>query len=248
MRFLRFKVSDSDLASIRAAARAAGLSPRRWVRELALAASTGGTVSPRLDERERVLAVAMSKLGAREHNSTNQGPEIEEIVHAAEDAYQRYWVVLTREGRARYEHATGSPGMRVLELATEDRRYFMGPPAWCGLFVSWALAQVFCSDRWWRWQEPLSELDGHPFGQWFGGAGQIREWGEAHGVWIPAENTGEAHVGSIFVTPGDTHVGFVVEDLGDRKVRTVEGNLGDAVVSTERNVDELAGFVLWWDV
>ena len=209
---------------------------------------------PMIEQREEVLAAALAEIGKTGTKfGGHGGPEIEHIVRADDNEYQRYWIVLTAAGKralAVIDPKTTNWGAKVLALVRRQKvdgvAYIAPPEDWCAMFVTWAIGQVFAPGMWWDWKRPGHVIDEHPFGRWFGGVTQTREWAEAEGVYVHSDATRAPPIGSVFVMPGDTHVGFVLEDLGGGRFKTIEGNLSNSVKSVERNVADCAGFVLWW--
>jgi len=121
-------------------------------------------------------------------------------------------------------------------------------PPWCGIFVSYCLLTGLEARGW-------SEI---PFGDWFGGAQQIEDWGKARGTFHRATADRPAPAGTIFsmgrggsgsdsggATARAGHVGLVVVDDGTHVV-TIEGNVSNGVRSYRRKKDSLRGFIDWW--
>lgn len=257
---LDIQLSPDNLDLLRSAAATHSMRVRQYVRETALnhAAETVAAPfevpDPSLERRQQVVDVALAELGKRgtEYDG-HGGPEIEHIVRAAKNEYQRYYIVLTAAGKRQLElldPAITDWGDKVVALVgLEDLGagpYLAPPEDWCVMFVTWAIGEVYTFGQWWDWTDPMHLLPDHPFGKWFGGVGQTRDWAEAEGIYLGSSATDVAPVGAVFVMPGDSHVGFVVEDLGGGRFRTIEGNLSDEVKSIERSISDCAGFVLWW--
>lgn len=254
----QIEVHDSD-ASVAAA---------NLVEAATAAAAAASQHDDQLERRELVLAAALGELGnLGTMYDGHGGPQIEHIVRAKDNEYHRYWIVLTAAGKRaleRLDPQIKSWGAKVLALveaeegsgwldtdgarwdSDHDGPYLAPPEDWCAMFVTWAIGRVWTPGEWWDWKRPGHVLEGHPFGRWFGGVTQLREWAEAEGVYLEAASTSSPSLGSVFVLPGDTHVGFVLEVLGEGKFRTIEGNLSDAVQSVERHINDCAGFVEWW--
>jgi hypothetical protein len=137
------------------------------------------------------------------------------------------------------------PSAYYVHWGIKDANILKSMPPWCAIFVSWALKIGLGKTAW-------KDI---PFGNWFGGASQIEDWGKKHG-----KLDGGHHVpsGALFTVSRDKsgsdaassagagHVGFIVCDHGDGTVTTVEGNVSNKVASHRRKKSDLRCFILWW--
>lgn len=194
-----------------------------------------------------VLLVACEDLGLRELDEdgnpagTNAGNEIAHLV----EGYNQYWMVLTKEGQAKHK-----AGDILFEADYEP------PYPWCGMAVS-GWIRIGLGLLKWDASRPGHKLDGHPFGTWFGGVTQIRDWGRECGKYTDFAGGKACPAGSVFVMaregsgsdPGGTlklgHTGMIVADLGDQ-VLTIEGNISNSVGTRKRRKSDLVGYVIWW--
>jgi hypothetical protein len=116
---------------------------------------------------------------------------------------------------------------------------------WCAMAVSQWIRRGLGVENW-----PET-----PFGRWFGGAWQIRKWGDERGALFDA-STHVSRSGEIFLMsrtgsfsdPSRTtragHCGLVLADAGDQVV-TLEGNTKNAVRSLTRKKSSIECFVRW---
>ncbi len=119
---------------------------------------------------------------------------------------------------------------------------------WCAIAVCAWTAEALDLGR------PAASVDWkkHPFGAWFGGVAQIKQWGKDHGRFSKIPQPGD-----IFVMPraGSSsdpsrstragHCGLVVAVDG-KHVHTIDGNVSNCVDSRYRRISSLSGFVRWW--
>ncbi len=178
-----------------------------------------------------VLEAAISRLGAKEvPDGSNGGPEIADIV---EDG----------------EHPDGlPPSAYYLYCGVTDKETLRVMPAWCCLFVCWALRKGLQAKSW-------KDI---PFGDWFGGCGQVETWAQQQRRWRPITEPSYTEAGTLFTisreasgsdassSPGAGHIGFVVAQRADHKLVTIEGNVSNKVGSHVRDRSELRGFIRWW--
>jgi len=121
-------------------------------------------------------------------------------------------------------------------------------PPWCGIFVSYCLLTGLMVPFW----------DDIPFGDWFGGAQQIEDWGKSESRFSVARASSVVIPGTIFTmgrgsSSSDAggssaragHVGLVVADDNERVI-TIEGNVSNGVRSLKRRKSGLRGFTTWW--
>jgi hypothetical protein len=175
-----------------------------------------------------VLNVAIDKLGAKEvPEGSNGGPELAEIVDEGGD------------GKA--------PSSYYVHWGIKDAKVLKTMPPWCAIFVSWALKKGLGKTKW-------SEI---PFGNWFGGAAQIEQWGKRNNRWLMSTML-QVPPGVAFTISRDKsgsdaaqvtgagHVGFVVCDNGDGTVTTIEGNVSNKVGSHRRKKGDIRGYIKWW--
>ena len=116
---------------------------------------------------------------------------------------------------------------------------------WCAIAVC----------QWIRRGLGLGGWDTTPFGRWFGGVWQIRNWAEEHGALHNASDH-TSRSGEVFLMsragsssdPSKTtragHCGLVLADQGDHVI-TIEGNTKNAVRSLSRKKSSLESFVRW---
>lgn len=116
---------------------------------------------------------------------------------------------------------------------------------WCAIAVC----------QWIRRGLGLGGWDTTPFGKWFGGVWQIRNWAEEHGCLYDASDhtprSGEVFLMSRAGSSSDPsratragHCGLVLADRGDYVI-TIEGNTKNAVRSLSRKKSSLESFVRW---
>lgn len=176
-----------------------------------------------------VLDAAITKVGCKESpDGSNGGPELAEIVEGPGG-----------DGKV--------PSAYYLHWKITDKSILRNMPPWCALFVCYALRVGLGKIAW-------SEI---PFGNWFGGAQQVEDWGKKKGRWasplpavVPAgaaftisrEGSGSDVGGGA----GAGHVGLIICDNGDGTVTTIEGNVGNAVKSYKRKKSSIRGVVTWW--
>lgn len=172
-----------------------------------------------------VLTVAIAKLGAKEiPEGSNGGPELIEIVGGTgkpPSAYYQHWKIT-------------------------DAKILKTLPAWCCLFVCYALRVGLAAKDW-------SKI---PFGNWLGGCAQVEEWAVKQNRW---KLCGEDLIpsGALFtISRGESgsdasastkagHIGFVIVDHGDGTVTTIEGNVSNKVGSHKRKKADLRGYAVW---
>lgn len=149
--------------------------------------------------------------------------------------------------------AEDPPGSNRVQGLTEGYADFWHIPysgqepayPWCAIAVS----------QWIRKGLGLEEWSATPFGKWFGGAWQIKEWGENRGCLYEASShtsrSGEVFLMSRAGSSSDPsrstragHCGLVLADQGDRVI-TIEGNTKNAVRSLSRKKSTLDSFVRW---
>lgn len=176
-----------------------------------------------------VLKAAIATLGCKEvPDGSNGGAELAEIVDG-----------VGGDGKV--------PSAYYLHWKISDKNILRSMPPWCALFVCYALRVGLGKTAW-------SDI---PFGNWFGGAQQVEDWGKKKGKWtsplpavVPAgaaftisrEGSGSDAGGGT----GAGHVGLVVCDNGDGTVTTIEGNVSNAVGSHKRKKSGIRGIVTWW--
>jgi len=92
----------------------------------------------------------------------------------------------------------------------------------------------------------------HPFGHWFGGVAQARDWAEANGRLDKTPEPGHlvtmSRAGSSSDSATSTragHTGIVVSVEGDH-VTTIDGNVSNRVATKVRAIKDLTGFIRWW--
>lgn len=182
-----------------------------------------------------VLEAAVDKYGMMEvPRGSNGGPQIACIVDEDGDgkppsAYWLYWKVA-------------------------DEGLLKTMPAWCCIFVSWAL------------RTGLSALKGRklawseiPFGKWFGGcSSHLEPWARTRGDYLTAKDGDRIVPGMIFTLGPDwvhpeannpraaAHTGFVLEVHDDGTFTSIEGNAGDRVNSYRRKISSVRMFIPWW--
>ncbi len=184
----------------------------------------------------QVLKDAVLQYGRREvPRGSNGGPELAEIVDAGGDgrppsAYWLYWKVA-------------------------DKDLLKTMPAWCCIFVSWAVRKGLSTlaGRLLDWSET-------PFGKWFGGcSSHLEPWAEERGTFVTPEAYPEGIVPGMAFTLGPdwvdpqadnpraaAHTGFVLEVYDDGYFQTIEGNAGDKVNTYRRKISSVRKFIWWW--
>jgi hypothetical protein len=194
-----------------------------------------------MDEKDvykviQVLKDAVLQYGRREiPKGSNGGPELAEIVDAGGDgkppsAYWLYWGVADKD---------------VLKTM----------PAWCCIFVSWAIRKGLSTlaGRLLKWDET-------PFGKWFGGcSSHLEPWAVERKTFVTPSAYPEGIVpGMVFTIGPDwvnpqadnpkaaAHTGFVLEVLPDGRFVTIEGNAGDRVNTYTRKISSVRKFIWWW--
>lgn len=197
----------------------------------ALLRSIPADVSPVV---KSVLTTAIYALGLKEiPDGSNGGPEIAEIVEGeggdglAPSAYYLYW------------HVTDKATLQTM-------------PAWCCLFVSWAMKKGLGKATW-------KEI---PWGNWLGGCSQAEDWAQKHGRWTPAPTGadvwGKVPGGAAFTISREGsgsdaatsskagHIGLVICENQDGTLTTIEGNISNKVGSHRRSKKELRGYITWF--
>jgi hypothetical protein len=95
----------------------------------------------------------------------------------------------------------------------------------------------------------------HPFGHWFGGVSQAKDWAKKNGRMDSAPEPGHLFTmprsGSSSDAASSTragHTGIIVSvhTSAPGYVVTVEGNVGNRVDTKVRNIRDLTGFIRWW--
>jgi len=184
----------------------------------------------------QVLTDAVLQYGRREiPRGSNGGPELAEIVDAGGD------------GRP--------PSAYWLHWKVADKALLKTMPAWCCIFVAWAL------------RKGLSTLEGRllgwdeiPFGDWFGSCSvHLEPWAVERKTFVTPEAYPEnIYPGMIFTLGPDwvhpqahnpkaaAHTGFVLEVHEDGTFTSIEGNAGDRVNSYRRKISSVRKFIWWW--
>lgn len=178
----------------------------------------------------KVLETAIGALGKKEiPDGSNGGPELAEIVE--------------------WEGGDGKPpSAYYLHWRVSDKTTLQTMPAWCAIFVCWAIRKALGSPSW----------QTTPMGNWYGGCSQWEEWAKKNGRWKTDHATATIPAGAAFTisreqsgsdaatSPTAGHIGLVVCDNGDGTVTTIEGNVSNKVGSSKRKKSVLRGYVTWW--